>query len=146
MSSDPVSSTTRPPHAELFRAAALPAAIAAVVVTVIAGFTRGSDGVVGSLTGAAVVGVFFGLSLLVLRVTRDSDPSTALGLALISYTLKVLLLAVALILIRKAGLVDRPSFGWSAIVCAVAWLVGEVRGYLHLKLPYVEPEQPGSAV
>lgn len=141
-----MSSTTRPPHADLFRAAALPAAAAAVLVTVVAGLTRGADGVLGALTGAATVGVFFGLSLLVLRVTRDADPSTALGLALVSYTLKVFLLALALILVRKADLVDRPSFGWAAIVCAVAWLVGEVRGYLRLKLPYVEPEQPGSAV
>jgi ATP synthase protein I len=119
----------------MFRAAAVPVAAAAVVVAVAATAAAGRRGLVGAAVGATVVVGFFGAGLLVARGTRHRSPPTVMGAALVTYTAKVALLGLFLVLFRGTEAFRRDWFGASVIVCAVVWLVAEARAVTRMRVP-----------
>jgi hypothetical protein len=98
---------------------------------------KGSAGLVGALLAQFVVVIFFAANIGVARLSRDLDPVMTMSLAMFSYMAKVLLLGVFLWLITtfvSADTCDRKAFALSAVAATFAWLGGEIRAYLSLKL------------
>ena len=121
----------------LLRGATIPTAIIGVIAIGVSTWWKGSAGLVGAILAQLVVVLFFATNIGVARLSRDLDPMTTLSLAMFSYLSKVLLLGVFLWLITtfiSAEICDRKAFGLAAVAATFAWLGGEIRAYLGLKL------------
>lgn len=116
--------------AAMLRGGLVPTGLVAVVCIVISAFVAGSTGLWGAVLGAAMVIVFFTLSLVVLGAARRIDPMATLLIALALYAAKVIALGVALIVLNLADLVGDPfhrtALGVTIIACTLVWTVGEI--------------------
>ena len=93
--------------------------------------------------------IFFAVTLWVSKLSKNLDPLSTMGLALFSYTTKLLLIGVFLWVLttytdREA--INRTSFGVAAILLSLSWLGGEIASYMklriHLPLPEKAPTPP----
>jgi fructose-specific phosphotransferase system IIC component len=121
----------------LLRGALLPTLAIGVISIALSAWLKGSAGFVGALLAQFVVLIFFATNIGTARLTRDLDPVMTMSIAMFSYMAKVLLLGVFLWLITTfvpADACDRKAFALSAVAATFAWLGGEIRAYLALKL------------
>ena len=129
----------------LLRGAAIPTLVVGVASIAISTWAKGIAGLIGALLAQFVVVIFFAANLGVARLSRDLDPVMTMSLAMFSYMAKVLLLGVFLWLITtfvSADTCDRKAFALSAVAATFAWLGGEIRAYLALKLHLQLPDRP----
>jgi ATP synthase protein I len=131
-------------NSELWRGALVPASIITVIASIVAWFVEGRSGLIGALLSSLTVGIFFSVSLLIGHFTKEANPMMTMALAMFSYFTKLLLMTVFLIAVTRLTEpeeVDRQSFGISAIAIASAWLAGEVRAFLRLRLTLSLPKK-----
>ena len=129
---------------ELWRGAMLPALAVTVIASVIAWFVEGVSGLLGALLSSFTVAIFFSVSLLIAHFTKDANPMMTMALAMFSYFTKLLLMTVFLLAVTRLtepDQVNRQAFGLSAIAIAFAWLAGEVRAFLRLRLTLSLPHK-----
>ena len=128
---------------ELWRGAMVPALAVTLVASVIAWLVEGASGLTGALLSSFTVAIFFSVSLLIAHFTKDANPMMTMALAMFSYFTKLLLMTVFLLAVTRLtepDQVNRQAFGLSAIAIAFAWLAGEVRAFLRLRLTLSLPE------
>ena len=121
----------------LLRGAVIPTIVIGVISIGLSTWLKGSAGLVGALLAQFVVVIFFAANIGVARLSRDLDPVMTMSLAMFSYMAKVLLLGVFLWLVTtfvSVDTCDRKAFALSAVAATFAWLGGEIRAYLALKL------------
>lgn len=121
----------------LLRGAVIPTVVVGVISLIASTWLQGSAGFVGALLAQFVVVIFFATNIGAARLTRDLDPVMTMAIAMFSYMAKVLALGVFLWLITtfvSAEACDRKAFALSAVAATFAWLGGEIRAYLALKL------------
>ena len=121
----------------LLRGALIPTIFVGVISIALSSWLKGSAGFVGALLAQFVVLIFFAANIGVARISRDIDPVMTMSLAMFSYMAKVLLLGVFLWLITtfiSAETCDRKAFALAAVAATFAWLGGEIKAYLALKL------------
>ncbi|MDP9399025.1 MAG: hypothetical protein M3P96_14950 [Actinomycetota bacterium] len=128
------------PERALFRASALPTAAAGAVVTTVAALRGGAPGVYGAVFGTAVVMAFFGIGLLVSRAVARIAPELVMGIAMLTYALKVLALGGLLAAFRDTSAFSTSAFAGAVLVATVVWLAAQVRAFTRLPLLYVEPD------
>lgn len=124
-------------NAQLWRGALIPAVIAGLSAIVIATIIQGKSGLVGGVLGFMTVIIFFSINLLVAHASISLNPMVTMALAFVSYFAKIILLALFLFAVTKLTspeAVDRLSFGVSALMVTLAWLGGEIRAFLKLRL------------
>jgi hypothetical protein len=134
---------------QLLRGALIPTVITGVV-SIVASFTlAGLPGLYGAFLAQFIVVIFFAVTLWVSKLSKNLDPLSTMGLALFSYTTKLLLIGVFLWVLttytdREA--INRTSFGVAAILLSLSWLGGEIASYMklriHLPLPEKAPTPP----
>lgn len=129
--------------ARILRGAAVPTALAGIVAVVISSLAAGAEGGIGAGAATVVVLVFFGLGLLVLQRFSRTHPQLTMGVALLTYTTQILLLAVVLGLFKDTTLFDTRAFGFTVLATALVWVAAMGRAHLKLKLLYVDPESTG---
>ena len=98
---------------------------------------QGISGLYGALLAQLVVLVFFLVNIGVATMTKNVDPIATMALAMFSYFSKILILGAMMFAIAKFtddADINRMSFGLSAIALTFAWLGGEIRAYLKLRL------------
>jgi ATP synthase protein I len=134
---------------QLLRGAIIPTAITGVVSIVASFALAGLPGLYGAFLAQFIVVIFFAVTLWVSKLSRNLDPLSTMGLALFSYTTKLLLIGVFLWVLttytdREA--INRTSFGVAAILLSLSWLGGEIASYMklriHLPLPEKAPTPP----
>lgn len=108
---------------------------AATVVTgaaccVVAAGTAGVRGVAAALLATAVVLAFFGSGIVPLLLVRGSQAQSwsglALGVLLLTYTLRLAAVLLVLRLVSRAGAISAREFGLTVIGCALAWTATHV--------------------
>lgn len=130
------------PYAAMLRGALVPTLVAATICVVVAVVRAGAEGLAGSLVGAAVVVASFSSSLLVMRRTARSNPQNVMAAALLTYTTKIALLGLLLILLFDAEWLSGMAFALTAMACAAVWLGFEVRAYSRMRtLVFTEGDQ-----
>ncbi len=130
----------------MLRAALLPAGVAGAVCAVVATVTGGAAGLLAALVGALLVVLFFGISLLVLERTARTRPPLVMVVALGTYTLKVLLLALAFLVLSRATDLPGPALGLTTIVVTTVWLGAELRAFVRTRQPlYATPADAAAA-
>jgi ATP synthase protein I len=121
----------------LLRGAVIPTIVIGIISIALSTWLKGSAGLIGALLAQFVVVIFFAANIGVARLSRDLDPVMTMSLAMFSYMAKVLMLGVFLWLITtfvSADTCDRRAFALSAVAATFAWLGGEIKAYLGLKL------------
>jgi hypothetical protein len=129
---------------EMWKGALVPAVSVGVLGIIGFGFTRGRAGVIGSLLANFIVVIFFAIHLAISKVSAKMDPMLTMMLAMFSYLAKMLILGTFLLLVVKRiapETLDRVSFGVVAIAITFAWLAGEIRTFLKLRLTLPMPKK-----
>jgi ATP synthase protein I len=118
----------------LRRASAVSGAVALVCV-VVAWIWRGSASGLSALIGGAIVVAFFGARLVVMRKVTRSRPQLIMMTAMVVYSVKVVLLGIAMLLLTRVDGISGPALGFTVIITAVVWLAAELRGFMKLRIP-----------
>lgn len=100
---------------------------------------HGAAAGLGALVGTAlVIGVCAGGALLV-NAVAGALPTASMLIALLTYTLQVLLLVVAFLALERSGLLtgtlDRMWVGGAAIAATLEWLVAQVVLTFRTRIP-----------
>ena len=130
--------------ATLWKGAILPASVIAILLIIIMSVINGRSGLLGALLASITVIIFFSIHLLVARVSRNLDPMATMALAMFSYFAKVIFMGAFLLLVTKftdRSTVDRTSFAICAILITMAWLFGEIRSFLKLRVNLPLPKR-----
>lgn len=101
-----------------------------VVVVVLGGLLDGGPGALGAAAGGGLALAVFATGTAAVHVVSRTMPGASLLVALMTYTLQVVLMgAVALALVRSGVMGDELSRGWfagSVIALTVTWMVAQV--------------------
>ena len=128
----------------LWKGAILPSSVVAIFLIITMSVVNGRSGLLGALLASITVIIFFSIHLLVARISRDLDPMATMALAMFSYFAKVIFMGVFLLLVTKftdRSTIDRPSFAICAILITMAWLFGEIRSFLKLRVNLPLPKR-----
>jgi hypothetical protein len=137
---------------QLLRGAVKPTAITGLISVIISAIIAGLPGLYGALLAQFIVVIFFAVTLGVSKLSKDLDPLSTMGLALFSYTTKLLFVGLFLFAITnftERETINRTSFGVAAILLTLSWLGGEIASYMklriHLSLPDSSPSNSDSS-
>jgi hypothetical protein len=131
---DPEQATS---ESAMLKGALLPTVIVGAVCIALFSVLKGLHGFYGALVAQIVVVIFFLVHLLISKLSRNLDPMATMALAMFSYFAKVMVMGAFLLVLTKftsRDVIDRTSFGVTAIVLTAAWLGGEIKSYLSLKI------------
>ena len=124
----------RAPFDAMLRGSVLPTVAVALVAVVVCAFVGGAREAWSAALGAALVVVFFSLSLLVMRRTAHLAPTTVMAVVLATYTAKILALGVAMVLLRDASWLSGAALGLTVVACTIVWLGFEMRAFTRLRV------------
>ncbi len=130
----------------LWQGAIIPASITALLSLIVMATLNGKSGAVGAFLASVTVIIFFSIHLLVARISRNLDPMITMVLVMFSYFAKVVFMGIFLLLVTRftdRSTVDRASFAICAILITMAWLFGEVRSFLKLRVQLPLPKKEG---
>jgi hypothetical protein len=118
----------------MLRGSALPTIGVAVLAVVVAAILEGGKGAWSAGLGAGLVVVFFSLSLLVMQRTASWQPTAVMSVVLGTYTVKIIALGLAMVLLRDASWLSGPALALTVIVCTVVWLAFEMRAFTRMRV------------
>ena len=135
---------------DLMRGALIPTFAVGIIGIIVAALIKGKAGLLGALLAQLIVVMYFTVHLAVSAISRKLDPLTTFALAIFSYFAKIALLGLFLWLLTRytsRETIDRTSFAVVALALTVAWLGGEIRSFLklriHLPLPQDKKKEEG---
>ena len=119
--------------------AGLTAAVAAVMVAISAA-VGGTHGLIGALLGVALVAVFFGIDVLVIGRMAKISPQAIMGAAIGLYLFKIIGLAIAVKELSDSSFFNGKLFGFTALVCILAYCAAQMIASIRYKTLYVNPD------
>ena len=126
-------------YAQIVRRSVLTTAAIGAVMIVVSVAVGGTKGLLGAVLGAALVAVFFAISVFaVARAARRSAQAMMIT-ALSTYIVKILLLLFFVVRFANTTVFSSRLFGLTALACILAWSASQVLWSMRLKAPYVEP-------
>ncbi|WP_052274375.1 hypothetical protein [Arthrobacter sp. L77] len=139
----PASEPTDSPWLRILGRSAAGGAATAVLIAAAALLAASPAAGLSVLFGAALVMVFFGISLLIGHFTGRTNPSGALGLFVVTYAIKVVGFGAVLFLFGTPDWLDRTWFFWGALATVIVWQAAEVVAFSRLRTPlYDDPPGP----
>jgi ATP synthase protein I len=124
----------------ILRAAAIPTALVGLIAVIVAAFLSGTNGALGAGIGVFVVAAFFTISLTAVAYAARISPTMMMAAAMGTFFAKILVLAVLLEYFQDATVWNPRAFGLTVIICTICWTIGEARGFMRLRMLYVDPE------
>ena len=115
----------------LWKGALIPSALVAVLCVAGSSLLRHTSGLWGALMASATVIIFFSIHLIINSISKNLDPIATMALAMFSY------FGAFLVIVTRTttpATVDRPAFAVTALAITAAWLGGEIRAFLKLRL------------
>jgi ATP synthase protein I len=119
--------------------AVLTAIVAAIMVAVSAAID-GVHGLIGALLGVALVAIFFGIDVAVIGKMAKISPQAIMGAAIGLYLFKILALAIAVKELSDSSFFNGKLFGFTALVCILAYCASQVFASIRTKTLYVNPD------
>ncbi len=142
-----VSGPTSSPWLRILAYCSVSAVAVVVILTAVAAVTSGGAGVLSVLFGAAIVVLFFGISLLVGHFVGRKNPSGAIGIFLVTYLVKVVGFAAVLFFYGAPGWLDGTWFFTAAVVTVLLWQGTEVVAFSRTRHQlYNDPQPPKAGV
>jgi hypothetical protein len=118
----------------MLRGSAWPTLVVGALGVVAAALLGGAKGAWSAALGAALVVVFFSLSLLVMQRTASWQPTAVMSTVLATYTLKIVALGVAMVVLRDASWLSGQALALTVIACTVVWLTFEMRAFTRMRV------------
>lgn len=119
--------------------------VAVLVLVVAASLTDGRPAVVGAASGGVLTLVVFALGVAVVGAVARLLPAASLLVALLTYALQLLVLALVVAAIQRAGVgAETLSRGWFAagvIAVTLLWLVGQVVAATRQRIPLYDASE-----
>jgi ATP synthase protein I len=146
-------STTRPDRPATVGGQVRSAALATLVLgvaSVVAGLLlSGPSAASGAAVGFGMVLVFFGTGAVVVNAVATVSPVASLMVAILTYTLEVVLVALVFAALDGSGAldgaVDRTWAGVAVIAATLVWLVSHIISATRSRMPlYDLPERPSA--
>ncbi len=113
--------------------------VAGLLFSLVAALVSGAPAAYGALIGLAMVTVFFGLGTVVLDVVAAIAPQASMLLALLTYTLQVVLVALVYAALSSSGAlgttVDGAWLGGTVIAGTIVWLVTHIIRVVRVRQP-----------
>ncbi len=129
-----------PNFSRIVRWSAVLTAIVAAIMVAVSAAIGGTHGLIGGLLGVALVAIFFGIDVAVIgRVSRIS-PQAIMAAAVGLYLFKIIVLAVAVKELSDSSFFNGKLFGFTALVCILAYCASQVASSMKFKTLYVEPD------
>lgn len=134
----------------MLRATAATVLVGALVAG-LGALVSGSSAAAGAAVGTAIVVLFFALGALVLDVVAGLVPALSLLVALLTYTLKVVLVGLVFVALSRSGLlegtIDARWLGATVIAGTLVWLVAQIVTSVRTRqplydLPSESPRRP----
>lgn len=104
--------------------------------------TSGSAAGWGALVGGAVAGAFFAFGTVTVHLIASVLPQAALLVALLTYTLQVVLLLLVFLALDRSGIIghnlDRDWLAGGVIAATAAWLIGQLVLFVRARIPVFE--------
>jgi ATP synthase protein I len=122
-----------------FWRAAWPTLVATTAGAAVAQASEGGAAAAGALVGGVIVLVFFGLDLLVMRMTAGWDPAATFMIVMLEYVGKIIALAILLVGLREQEAIDPRWVGIGVAIATTVFLVALVIAYLRIPTFVVEP-------
>jgi ATP synthase protein I len=132
-----VATVLRLAHA-MQRYAVIVTAAVAVLALVVAFLMRGAPGLVGSLVGAVIAAGLGWLGTWVMARTARATPAGVMIGAMTAFGAKILFMLVFLLLFQGTTLFDNRSFAFTMLAVTMAWIIGEVVGFVRTRIPAVD--------
>jgi ATP synthase protein I len=126
-------------YAQIVRRSALTTAAVGAVMIVVSVAVAGTKGLLGAVLGAALVAVFFAISVFAVGRAARRSPQAMMITALSTYIVKILLLLFFVVRFAGTTVFSSRLFGLTALACILAWSASQVLWSMRLKTPYVEP-------
>jgi ATP synthase protein I len=127
-------------YGPIARRSAVVAAAAAVIMIALSAAIGGPKGLLGSVLGAALVLMFFAISIAAVSRAEKVSPRAMMITALTTYLVKILVLVVLVAKFSSTTVFNGRLFGLTAIVCILVWTGAQVFWSMRLKVLYVEPD------
>lgn len=128
--------------------AAVGALALGVVASIVGAVVSGSAAAYGALAGTLVVVMVFAGGAFLVNLVAGVSPAASLLIALLTYTLQVVLIGVIFYAISDSGLVgDVLAAGWLAgavIVGTVGWMLSQIVLTMRLRLPAYDLRDAGA--
>jgi ATP synthase protein I len=127
-------------YARIARRSAVMAAVVAVVMAALFGALVGGKGLIGAVIAAAVVALFFGISVVTVSRAARISPQVMMATALGTFIVKILLLLAFVGAFEDTTAFNPSAFGLTALACILAYTAGHVVWSIRLNALYVEPD------
>nr|BFE87144.1 hypothetical protein GCM10020093_097450 [Planobispora longispora] len=85
------------------------------------------------------VTVFFALGVAAVAYASRISPTVMMAAAMGTFFAKIIALIVILESLANVDIWHPRAFALTAITCTIAWTIGEARGFMRLRMLYVEP-------
>jgi ATP synthase protein I len=120
------------------RYAVIVTAVVAVLALVVAFLMRGGPGLLGALVGAVIAAGLGWLGTWVMARTARATPAGVMIGAMTAFGAKILFMLVFLLLFQGTTMFDNRSFAFTMLAVTVAWIIGEVIGFVRTRIPAVD--------
>lgn len=135
---------TSSPWLKILAKCAAATGVCSLLVIVAAFFLAGADGAASGVLGAALVMVFFGISLLIGHFVGRSNPSGAIGAFLAAYVIKVAGFGAAVFILGAPQWLDRRWFFVAAVAGVLVWQGAELFAFSRIRHQlYADPADDG---
>nr|WP_062335814.1 hypothetical protein [Herbidospora sakaeratensis] len=124
----------------VLKGAAVPTVAVGVIAVIVSAIFAGFTGALGAVIALGLVAAFFTIGLIVVTWAGRISPMAMFASAVLSYLVKVIAIMITLRAFETTTVFNPKAFAWSVIVLTVVWTFGEMRGFMKLKLLYVEPD------
>ena len=118
-----------------------------LAAAVLAGLVHGRSAALGVLVGLAIAVIVLGGGALLVDAVALVMPAASLLLALLTYTLQLLVVLLAFVALEGSGLLgaslDRAWLGGTVIAATMVWLAWQLRCFLVRRLPVFDLPAPG---
>jgi ATP synthase protein I len=136
----PTGPVTRPALAgPVVRATFLLTLVAGLLLTGLAALLAGSSAALGAGIGTATVCLFFGFGAVVMNAVTTLAPAASLLIALLTYSLKVVLLGVLFLALSRSGALDHAVdarwLGLTVIGGTLVWLTAQMLMFARTRQP-----------
>ncbi|WP_426245185.1 hypothetical protein [Nocardioides sp. LHG3406-4] len=139
---------TRPQGMSVLLGAAAAGLVVAIAITVVGGLAAGSTAAYGALTGAALALAVFMVGSFSVDAVARAMPSASLLVAMLTYTLQVVVMALVFVALNRSGLLDetldRRWLAAGVIAVTVTWLIGQIWLTTRARIPVYD--LPASSV
>lgn len=127
-------------YARIIRRSAVIAAVVAVAMVALSAALGGRRGLYGGLLAVAVVTVFFAISVVAVGYAARAGLTVMMATAILTYTAKIIILAVVVVSLAESDFFDPKLFGVTAIMLVLAWSIAQMVTTLQMRQLYFEPD------